>query len=384
MHVAKKLDNFNLSNEFESNFIFSKKDEVEAIFVRSSSVPSHLIKEKLLIIGRAGVGLNGIDIDKCTKNGTLVMNTPGTNTIAVKELALQCLLRSVRPLNNSINKTMTLIAEDLQKKSEELRPNYIGSELFDRNIGIIGLGNIGQSFGNICQQLNMNVFGYDKQKKKKLPFKQCLSIKELLKKSDFIIIFLPLLKSTYHLINKELLSCMRKDVIILNFGRGEVVNNKDLLSSMNNGIVQKYITDFPDNELRNHKEIIMLPHLGGNTTESIERSEKAILSTTKEFLDTGNVSNSVNFPSTSLPFTSKNRFTFFYINELSSNIENKIVTIFMKNNIKKEETIKNMVNNHIYMIVNTDYDKNKATEILKKLNGISGMIKVRFINRNNL
>lgn len=304
MYKLKTLDNFDLK-DFEGDvFQIDNKTNPDGIIVRSSKVPDELINDKTLFIARSGVGVNTINIKKATENGTVVFNTPGANSNAVKELALQCLFRSVRPLDNAFQATKELTSTNLLPAAESIRKDFVGSELYGKSVGVLGLGTIGQRFAEACYHLGMQVFGYARSFKDLKYVQQLEKIEEILEVADFVVIFLPSTAETFHLLNEKALEKMKPNAVVMNFGRDEIVDNQAILKALNENKISKYVTDFPNKNLQNNSKVIMLPHLGGNTNEALEHSANLTLQSMLRFLETGNIRRSVNFPSLELPFNS--------------------------------------------------------------------------------
>ena len=283
-------------------------DNPDAILVRSANMHDMELPSSLLAIARAGAGVNNIPIDKCTEKGIVVFNTPGANANAVKELVLAGLLLSSRKIVESIQWVQSLKGEtNIAEKVEKNKSRFAGPELKGKKIGVIGLGSIGVLVANACQAIGMEVTGYD-------PFisiqnawglsrhvRRATDIDVLLAESDYITVHIPLVDETRNIFNKETFSKMKKGVRLMNFSRGELVNTADLLEAIRKGIVSRYVTDFPNEELLGVEEVIPIPHLGASTPESEENCAVMAVEQIREYIENGNIKNSVNYPHCELP-----------------------------------------------------------------------------------
>ncbi|MGL4368700.1 MAG: 3-phosphoglycerate dehydrogenase [Spirochaetota bacterium] len=286
----------------------------DAIIVRSFNMLQSEIPASVKSIARAGAGVNNIPVDKCTQKGIVVFNTPGANANAVKELVLAGLFLSARKIYGGINWTRSLTGQqDLNQLVEKEKATYGGTEIKGKKLGIIGLGAIGVMVANDAIALGMDVTGYD-------PYitvdnawgmdhrvTKSSSLDLLLAESDYITMHVPLNDGTKGLINRDKIELMKKGVKILNFARGGLVNNADLIEALKSGKVGTYICDFPDEQLLSLPNVLCMPHLGASTEEAEENCAVMAVKQTMNFLETGNIRNSVNFPECELPFTSKYR-----------------------------------------------------------------------------
>ncbi|GAW99021.1 NAD(P)-dependent oxidoreductase [Secundilactobacillus mixtipabuli] len=382
MYQVKAIDEFSV-NEFAGD-IFQVKDTdtPDAVLVRSSKVPDELITQHLLLVARSGIGTNTINIDACTQNGTAVFNTPGANANAVKELVLQVLFTTARPLQAAINHTAGLKGDHLQQQAEATRYQFIGHELYGKTIGIIGLGAIGQRLADSCYHLGMQVVGYNRSPKNLQFVQQLETIEDVLAAADFVVLLLPLTETTEGLMNADRFKSMRHNAVLLNFGRGELVDNAAVIDALNQGQFQQYITDFPTTALREQGHVVMLPHLGGNTVEALSQSANLTLQNTRDFLETGVIRASVNFPTADLPFNSPHRLTVFF--KSRSAFWNDIATILSRHHVPVLEMISNMRGEHGYMLVNIDLLKPHLTaedtnRLIQEISSIDGAIRVRIL-----
>lgn len=354
----------------------------EAIFVRSAQVSDQLITEDLLVVGRAGIGINNINVKACTRNGTMVFNTPGVNANAVKELVLTSLLNSVRPIEKAADAVQSLTGENILEQAEQIRNHYIGGELIGKTIGILGLGAIGEQVARACFNLGMDVIGYARQPRKQNYFEQVYALKDLLSRSDFVIILLPLTDETKGMFNSEAFSSMRKETILFNFGRGEIVNNAALLSALANEQIKGYVSDFPSRELLQNPKIKLLPHMGGTTGKALQDGAMAAMCNMRDFLIYGTVRQSVNFPDIFLPFTAPTRLTIFYVDQ--PKIFSKISQKISAHNIEIDTLASERYEGYVYTLIDLDEaDLPKIRKVTNELDQISAVIRLRLLKNPN-
>lgn len=384
MFEVKTIDRFDLTDFAGDVFRTSNTKTPDAILVRSSKVDDSLISKRLLLIARSGTGTNTINVEAATANGTAVFNTPGINANAVKELIIQNLFRCLRPLNGAVEMMKQLKAapgEDLQALAETKRGDFIGEELYGRTLGILGLGTIGQRLADACYHMGMQIIGYNRSFKNLRHVQQLDTIDEVLEQADFVVILLPLTEQTNQLLTTKHFEMMKDSAYLLNFGRGEIVDNQAVVSALNHNEFAGYVCDFPKAELQDHPKITLLPHLGGNTIEALTHSANLILQNLLDFLEYGTVRSSVNFPRVDLPFMSNQRLTFFF--HARDNFWVDVAGIMSHYDLPVQEMMGNTMNGYGYTIVNTDLatiDKKQTQALLNELHDIEGMIRVRLLN----
>ena len=275
----------------------------DAIMVRSAAMHDMQFGNKLLAIARAGAGVNNIPVDRCAEEGIVVFNTPGANANAVKELVIAGLLLSSRKVTDAIDWVSTLKGqEDIGKKVEKGKSNFAGPEISGKTLGVIGLGAIGVLVANAAMSLGMKVIGYDPF----LSVKAALSLKpgvktvtdvnDLYAASDYITIHVPYNADTKGTICEKSIAVMKDGVRILNFARGELADTAAVLAAVESGKIACYITDFPSDELIGVKNVICVPHLGASTPESEDNCAVMAASELIDYIENGNIRNSVNFP----------------------------------------------------------------------------------------
>ncbi|WP_462409906.1 phosphoglycerate dehydrogenase [Neobacillus sp. Marseille-QA0830] len=362
-------------------------EDPDAIVVRSFNMHSLDFGANLKAIARAGAGVNNIPVDKCTEKGIVVFNTPGANANAVKEIVLTSLMASSRNLYDGVAWTKTLVDEGDQvpKLVESGKKQFVGKEIKGKTLGVIGLGAIGALVANDALDLDMEVIGFD-------PFisvdtawklsrnvKRAMTIEQLFAESDYITVHVPFTKDTGGMFNKETFSIMKDDVYILNFSRGELVNEEDMAEALENGKVGKYITDFPNEKVLKMKNTICTPHLGASTEESEENCAIMAAREVKDFLETGNIQNSVNFPNAALPFTGKRRVTAFHHNV--PNMVGQITSAISSYHLNIADMVNRSRGGYAYTMIDIDEKVNGETipGLLAKINQIDGIVKVRVI-----
>ncbi|MDQ2084843.1 phosphoglycerate dehydrogenase [Herbivorax sp. ANBcel31] len=356
----------------------------DAIILRSFKMHDMELPSKLKAVARAGAGVNNIPVDKCTENGIVVFNTPGANANAVKELVLSGLLLSSRKINKGISWAQSLKGKGSEVPGlvEKGKSQFKGPEIKGKTLGVIGLGAIGVMVANDALALGMNVVGFD-------PFisinsawelsstvEKAPNLEHLLSVSDYISIHAPYNDNTSGMINKDTLNIMKDGVRIVNFARGGLVDNKDMLESIENGKVACYVTDFPSEELLENENIITIPHLGASTPESEENCALMASSQLREFLEKGNIRNSVNYANCELPFSGDSRVVCAHEN--IPNMLGQITTILAENNYNIADMISKNKDKTGYTIV--DIGGKISDETVEKLKSVSGINMVRILD----
>jgi len=359
----------------------------DAILVRSADMLTMELPESVKAIARAGAGVNNIPIDRCSQKGIVVFNTPGANANAVKELVLLSLLISSRRVYDGISWTKSLAGkgDEVPKLIEKEKSNYVGPEIKGKKLGVIGLGAIGAMVANDALALGMEVMGFD-------PFisvdaawglsrevKKSISIDSLLSEADYISLHIPMNDKTKGLFNKDKFALMKKGIRIMNFARGGLVNNADLKEAIQQGIVACYVTDFPDDELVKMDKVIPIPHLGASTPESEDNCAVMAVDQLKEFLEKGNIINSVNFPECILYPSAKYRI--LIANKNIPTIIGQITSVLAENKINIADMLNKSKGEYAYNII--DVDNVIDDKILSHLRKIEGIVMVRAIETNS-
>lgn len=295
---------------------YSVSDKVEspdAILVRSYKMDTYEINDNLLCVGRAGAGVNNIPLDKMTDAGVCVFNTPGANANAVKELVVCGMFLASRDIIGGNKWANGLSGEDVPKQVEKGKSSFGGTEILGKTVGIVGLGAIGIKVATALDALGMKVVGYDPYYKGGADFIEVVNnLDDLYAVSNYISLHLPLLPATRGMINKETIAKMKDGVIILNMARGELVDVSAVKEGLENGKIRNYVVDFPSEDCLNVKGIIAIPHLGASTEEAEENCAIMASAQIKEYLENGNIINSVNFPNIKVDKLKENRLTIIY------------------------------------------------------------------------
>ena len=364
----------------ENLFSFTDSDEdYDAIMVRSAVLHDTQFPKSLTAIARAGAGVNNIPVDKCTEDGIVVFNTPGANANGVKELALCALILAARDVVGGIKWVDNLRGETgIAKMVETGKSVYVGNELLGKKLGVIGLGAIGGMVANAANSLGMTVYGYDPYITPTAAWSLAPSIKqasgydEIFKTCDYITLHVPATPTTKNMISEKSLAMMKKGVRIINLARADLVCADDIKAAIESGKVAKYVTDFPTDETVGVKGIINIPHLGASTYESEDHCAVMAAKQLREYLLTGNIKNSVNFPSVSLPHTAKARVTVMHKN--IPNMLSQITAAFSAANVNIENLANGSKGDVAYTIVETnDTADSKIVDAVMKIDGVFGV-----------
>ena len=355
----------------------------DAILVRSQAMHDIAIPASVLCIGRAGAGTNNIPVKTMSDKGVVVFNAPGANANAVKELVIAGMLMGTRNLFPALRFVSGLVGDDesLHKQVEAGKKHFVGHELRGSTLGIVGLGAIGSLLAESAIQLGMNVVGYDPEitvdAAWRLPsqVRKATSVDDLVKRADFVSLHVPLLPATKDLINADRIKLMKKGAILLNFSREGIVNEAAALDGLNEGRLHAYVCDFPSNLLRPHPHFVSLPHLGASTEEAEENCAIMVAEQVADYLENGNIQNSVNFPNISMPRESA--FRLAIANANVPNMLGQISTALAGAGLN----IHNMVNKSRGDMAFTLVDVETAVPqtVIDQLTAIHGVLRVRYL-----
>ncbi|MCW8824817.1 MAG: phosphoglycerate dehydrogenase [Gammaproteobacteria bacterium] len=368
-------DNYEIASEIQ---------HPDAILLRSFKMHDMEIPESLKAVGRAGAGVNNIPLDKMSEKGVCVFNAPGANSNAVKELVIAGMLMACRNIGQAWDFSKNLEGSDAEigKATEAGKKNYGGFELPGRTLGVVGLGAIGMRIANAAIALGMNVIGFDPGITVKgawqldASVKQASSVEELLNNSDFVTFHVPLIDATKDLINDERLKNMKDNVVILNFARSGIVNDEAMVRALDSGKAYAYICDFPTNLLKNHSRVITLPHLGASTREAEENCAIMVADQVKDYLENGNVLNSVNFPEVQMPRT-EGAFRLSVVNSNVPNMLGQISSDLADAGLNIIDMLNKSRGDLAYTLV--DVDKAIPDEVIAEMLAIDGVLAVRAI-----
>lgn len=363
---------------------YEVSDSVEdphAIMVRSANMHEYTFGPSLYAIARAGAGVNNIPLDRCAEAGIVVFNTPGANANAVKELAIAALILASRNIVDGIEWLKTITDDDISAVVEKGKSRFAGVEISGKTLGIIGLGAIGGMVANAAHSLDMNVIGCDPYISIEGAWRLSRSISratsydEIYEKSDYITLHVPATKETKNMINAETIAKMKDGVRIINLARGDLVDSDAMIAALDSGKVACYVTDFADKKLLSHKGVIATPHLGASTSESEDNCAVMAANQLVEYLELGNIKNSVNYPNVSLPHTGDFRICILHRNVPA--VLSKISTVISSGNFNIENMVNGSRGDYAYTIVEVKGALPK--EYIDKIESIDDVFRVRVI-----
>jgi D-3-phosphoglycerate dehydrogenase len=355
----------------------------DAILVRSADLHSYEINENLSCIVRAGAGTNNIPVKACSEKGIVVFNTPGANANAVKELVICALLLSSRDIVGGIEwaKTLRGKGDEVGPLVEKGKSSFVGPEIMGKTLGIIGLGAIGGLVANAAIALGMNAIGYDPYLSVKNAWLLSRSVANapdyntVYEQSDYLTLHAPANGNTKHMINRETLSVMKDGVRIINLARGELVDDDALIEALDSGKVSCYVTDFPNEKLLAHKKVIAIPHLGASTPESEENCADMAVTQLVDFLENGNITNSVNFPDVEVSRAGHMRICVTHAN--IPNVLSPISGTFSSLGVNISNMVNKSKGDFAYTIL--DVDSDVPDDTISKIASLKGVLRVRAI-----
>lgn len=375
--------------KYFSDSKYTVSDSVEnpdAIILRSFSMHDMELPESLLAVGRAGAGVNNIPIDKCAEKGIVVFNTPGANANAVKELTVLGLLIASRNVCDGVEWAKTLKDDpDAAKKIEKGKGQFAGPEIMGKKLAVIGLGAIGVMVANAAYNLGMDVLGYDPYISVKAALglsrhvELVQDLKTLLSDADYVSIHVPLLPDTKGMISEELVSYMKDGVRILNFARGPLVDFEAVKKALQSGKAAAYVTDFPDTDTLSLPNTVCIPHLGASTNESEENCAEMAAKEIIDFLENGNITNSVNYPNCELAREDGVRITVAHKN--IPNMLSRFSGLLADNGVNIENLVNKSKKEFAYTILDIGADTPEKTidEVVKEIKKINDVLAVRVI-----
>ena len=357
----------------------------DAIIVRSAAMLDLPVPEKLLAVGRAGAGYNNIPVEDYGKRGVVVFNTPGANANAVKELAIAALLLASRDIVGGIEWAQTLRGQGaaVAKLVEKGKNQFVGPEIMGKTLGVIGLGGVGGLVANAAADLKMRVLGYDPYISVANAWKLSRKIvhvdnqDEMLPQCDYLSIHVPLMDSTRGSFNAAVFAKMKDGAALLNLARGELVNNADLLAAIAGGKIRRYVTDFPCDELLGQRGVVAIPHLGASTPESEDNCVDMISRQLEDYLETGSIVNSVNYPACPLTDAFRYRLTVMHANV--PNTVGRITSALAEQGVNIDNMVNKSRGEFAYTVL--DLDDALSEETIRRVEALEPVYRARYFAR---
>ena len=369
-------DKYTVSSEMES---------AEGVLLRSQKLHTEVLPESSIAVARAGAGTNNIPTDDYTEKGIVVFNTPGANANAVKELIVAGLLLGSRDIYGGMNYVQELGHMDdsgeMGKLLEKEKKRFAGSEITGKTLGVVGLGAIGSIIANLALDLGMNVIGYDPAISVEAAWQlssrveRMESIEALLARADFITLHVPAIPATKHLINKDTLGLMKPTAKILNFAREEIVSTEDMVAALDARTIAGYISDFPAPALLGRKDVLLMPHIGASTEEAEENCAVMAADQLMDYLENGNIHNSVNYPPTKMSRNGGRRITF--TNNNVPKVLGSVLAVLADAELNVVDMVNKSRGDIAYNIIDVEGDLDQSIEAV--IAGVEGVVRVRVI-----
>ena len=369
---------------FDENYELTDNiNEADAVMVRSAAMGDMEFSKNLLAIARAGAGVNNIPLDRCADAGIVVFNTPGANANGVKELVICGMLLAARDVVGGIEWTRSIKDSDtIAKDVEKGKKNFAGGEIKGKKLGVIGLGAIGAEVANAAASLGLEVFGYDpyisvnSAWRLSRKIKHITDINEIFKDCDYITLHVPLTNDNKGMIGKDSIAEMKDGVVILNFARDLLVDDDEMEKALESGKVARYVTDFPNTKSAKMEKAIVIPHLGASTKESEDNCAVMAANELVDYLENGNIKNSVNFPSCDMGVCqAEGRVAILHKN--IPNMIGQITSAFAKNGYNISDLTNKSKGTKAYTLI--DIESKASDKLVDELNSIDGVSKVRVI-----
>ena len=365
---------------------YEKTEELkdsDAVLVRSAAMHDLELPDTLHAIARAGAGVNNIPLDKCAEKGIVVFNTPGANANGVKELVFAGMLLASRDIFGGINWLKEVKDEaDIAKMAEKQKKQYAGCELKGKKLGVIGLGAIGILVANTAVHFGMEVLGYDPYIsvdaawKLSRDIKHIQNVEDIYKECDYITIHVPLLDSTKKMINAEAIASMKENAVVLNFARDLLVDEEAIVKALAENKIKRYVSDFPNPTTAGNDKVILIPHLGASTAESEDNCAVMAVKEIKDFMENGNIRNSVNYPACDLgPVTSEGRVAVCHKN--IPNMLGQLTSILASEGVNISNMMNKSRGDYSYTLLDTDVAVSATT--VEKITAVEGVLKVRVV-----
>jgi len=366
------LDSFSEDYTFTDNI-----SEADALLVRSASLHDTEFSGDLVAIARAGAGVNNIPVDRCSEEGIVVFNTPGANANSVKELVIAAMLIVARDVIGGIEWVKSVMDNpNIAKEVEKAKSRFAGHEIKNKKLGVIGLGAIGSEVANAASSLGMEVYGYDPYMTVNAAFRlsrrvhPVTDIHKIYENCDYISLHMPLTDENTGMINEESLSLMKDEVVILNFSRDKLVNDKDMAKALKSGKVKRYVTDFPNEHIRDMEGVLAIPHLGASTEESEDNCALMAAGEVMDYIENGNITNSVNFPNCDMGICRVTlRVALLHSNK--PNMIGQISAVLAAKDINISDLTNKSKGKYAYTLVDLDSELDEDAEAaLKKIDGM--------------
>ena len=382
-HCLNAISNVGLEVFNENYTKVDNMEDADAVLVRSAAMHDMEFGKNVKVIARAGAGVNNIPLTKCADYGIVVFNTPGANANAVKELVIAGMFLASRDIIGGANWVQSeRMNEDIAKLTEKEKKRFAGHELQGKKLGVIGLGAIGVQVANTAVHLGMEVYGYDPYISVKAAWSlsrhinHINNVEDIYKNCDFITIHVPLLDSTKKMINKKAIDMMKDGVVVMNFARDLLVDEKDMIEALADGKVKHYVTDFPNTTVAGVKNAIVTPHLGASTEEAEDNCAAMAAKEIRNFLENGNITNSVNYPNCDMGIAGEfPRLSICHKN--IKNMLNQFTDIFTDEDINIEHMTNASRGDYAYSMF--DLSVEPSADAVEKLEKIEGVLKVRLI-----
>ena len=369
----------------QSYQVSSESADPDGILLRSQKLHSEVMPSSVVAIARAGAGVNNIPVADYTEQGIVVFNTPGANANAVKELIVAALLMGSRDIYGGMNyvQGLTEISDsaEMGKLLEKEKKRFAGAEVQGNTLGVVGLGAIGSMIANLALELGMNVVGYDPAISVEAAWQLSSSVERmdnleaLLARADFITLHVPAIPATKHLINSKTLAGMKATAKIVNFAREEIVSTADIVDALDNGVIAGYITDFPTPELLGRSDVLLMPHIGASTEEAEENCAVMAADQLMDFLENGNIRNSVNYPQIKMARNGGTRITFS--NRNVPKVLGSVLSILADSELNVVDMVNKSRNDIAYNIIDIDGDFDASLKA--KVAAVDGVVHVRII-----
>ena len=366
------LDSFSEDYTFTDNI-----SEADALLVRSASLHDTEFSRDLVAIARAGAGVNNIPVDRCSEEGIVVFNTPGANANSVKELVIAAMLIVARDVIGGIEWVKSVMDNpNIAKEVEKAKSRFAGHEIKNKKLGVIGLGAIGSEVANAASSLGMEVYGYDPYMTVNAAFRlsrrvhPVTDIHKIYENCDYISLHMPLTDENTGMINEESLSLMKDEVVILNFSRDKLVNDEDMAKALKSGKVKRYVTDFPNEHIRDMEGVLAIPHLGASTEESEDNCALMAAEELMDYIENGNITNSVNFPNCDMGICRVTlRVALLHSNK--PNMIGQISAVLAAKDINISDLTNKSKGKYAYTLVDLDSELDDDAEAaLKKIDGM--------------